>query len=251
MGITDLIKSLKAQYERAYARAGVEATIVPGGERPLFALIKDGDETTLRVQGPMDPFWGGCDVPALIAELDEANPKSLRVLIESPGGLVSYGLALFNDLARRQREGMALRTESAGIVASAAVLPFLAAPKENRTVTEGSLLMVHEVWGGFFFVGSASELETEAAKQVKAMSAMTSTYAGIVEKATGMSAKDVKSALADETWYSAKEAVDAGYAAQVAEASPKDDEDEGEQARQTAQARAALSQFMLTRKEAA
>ena len=73
----------------------------------------------------MDPFWGGCDVPALIAELDKAKPKSLRVLIESPGGLVSYGLALFNDLSPGGSVTVWLsRLEAAGIVASAAVLPF-------------------------------------------------------------------------------------------------------------------------------
>ena len=106
-------------------------------------------------------------------------------------------------------------------------------------MTEGSLVMVHEVWGGFFFAGPADNLESEAGKQVTAMRALSSTYAGIVEKATGTKLADVRSAMKDETWYSAKEALDAGYAGSMAEATP--DRDPEAEARLNEQARGALS----------
>ena len=179
--------------------------------------------------------------PQLIAELDNAKPKALKLLIDSPGGLVSFGFALYSDLVARQREGMSLVTEARGIVASAAVLPFLAAGADDRTMGDASMLMIHNVWGFLMFMGDANQLRAEADKQIKAMDAMTDNYAAIVGKATGMKAADVTAAMDAETWYSAAESVEAGFAAEVAEKA----EDSKEQARLRETARQALAQFRL------
>ena len=177
---------------RASIRAPALNSRAPSPARTFSLWPRTATNTFSACRARSIRSGGGCDVPGLIAELDEAKPDALRVLVESPGGLVSYGLALYSDLAARRREGMALRTEARGIVASAAVLPFLAAEGDDRTMSDGSLLMVHEVWGGFFFAGPADDLEKESSKQVKAMRAMTTTYAGIVQKATALSAAAVK-----------------------------------------------------------
>lgn len=238
------LAALRKQYDAAYARANVSPRYTGADEKPVFALDTDGPEMTLRVQGPMDDWWGGCDVRALIAEMDEAKPKALRLLIESPGGLVGDGLALYSDLAQRKREGMALRTEAVGIVASAAVLPFLAADKADRKMAEGSLVMVHNVWAMTFVAGDADDIEREMGKTMKALKALSGSYAGIVSKATGIALNDVKAAMTAETWYSATEAVETGYAGAVMEAAAQETEEDRELAKQ---ARAAMSQFMIER----
>lgn len=216
---------LRAEYNRVYARSGSQARVAnsPDPERRCFALAQDGNEHILRVQGPLDSWWGGANVPELIAELDKAQPMSLRVLIESPGGLVSDGLALYSDLRARAREGMGLSTEARGIVASAAVLPFLAAPPEARSMGDGSMIMVHNVWTALFLVGDSGEIRSEAEKAANAAEKMSDTYASILVDRTGMASDTARAAMNAETWYSAADAVEAGYAARVVEDVAEDD----------------------------
>ena len=204
----------------------------------------DAGEYELRVQGPMDPFWGGCNVPALIAELDEAKPSKLKVLVDSPGGWVAYGFSLYSDLMARRRAGMALTCEARGLVASAAVLPFLAADTEHRTMGDASLAMVHPVWGMAFEVGDADDIEASMSKTLKAMRAMNATYIAALAKRTGMTYAAAETAMKAETWYSAEEAVSAGLAGAVVEDADEDEKMEtSAQAALVAGARSALLQF--------
>ena len=243
MDILQFIAKLRAGYEAVYAKAGRDPKAELATQQQFYALSKEDDDGgyMLRVSGPMDPFNSKGSTPELIAELDAAKPTALRVLFDSPGGLVSYGFALYSDLIARKREGMALTCEARGIVASAATLPFLAADADSRIMGDGSMLMIHNVWGFLMFMGDAAELEKEAARQVKAMRAMTDNYAAIVAKSTGMKAADVTAAMSAETWYSAEESVENGFAAKVA----GDADDPKETARLRQHARVALAQFRL------
>ena len=235
--IAKFLSRLRRQYNAVLTHAGrAELPAAPDPNARCLALAApagDDDEYVLRVLGVMDPFWGGCDVPSLIAELDEAKPARLKVLFDSPGGWVAYGFALYSDLTARRRAGMSLTCEARGLVASAAVLPFLAAEKDSRIMGDASMAMVHEVWSCAFACGAADEIESSLTKTVKAMRAMTGTYASVLAKRTGMTDGAARGVMKAETWYTSQEAVDAGLAGAVSE----DDEDEDDM---DAEARAAL-----------
>ena len=112
-----------------------------------------------RISGVLDE-WFGMDVRALIAELDKLQPTAITLLVESPGGLVADGLAIYSDLMRRAENGVTVTAEARGLVASAAVLPYLAA--STRVLGDGSQIMVHSPWGGIFWIGSSAEIRAEA-----------------------------------------------------------------------------------------
>ena len=125
----------------------------------------DGDETVVRIAGPIDDLYG-VDTRAIIEELDRVQPNKLRLLIDSPGGYVDEGLALYTDLRARARNGVSVATETRGIVASAASVIFLAG--DQRSLTPGSMVMIHPPSGylDILMFGTAEEIEQRAQPEV-------------------------------------------------------------------------------------
>ena len=132
-----LVKMLN-HFRAVATHAGVEFKCLEedGTNENVLETSQDGDEMVMRIQGPLDD-WYGVSAKEIIAKLDEANPKKLRLLIESPGGFVTEGLALYSDLRARTKAGTTIISEARGLVASAAILPFLAA--DTRYMGEGSI----------------------------------------------------------------------------------------------------------------
>ena len=212
-------KALYKLYRDVSLRAGVMFECLSpdkvGGEESAAAAyqaqaVNEEGEMTIRIQGPFDSYYG-VNVRSLIRDLDEAEGMTkLNLLIESPGGFVSDGFALYSDLRARARNGLEIVAESRGLVASAAVLPFLAA--DTRLLGEATNLMVHNIWGYIFAIGDADELESEVAKAVTAMRSLGGTYTDILADRTGMTKRVAKNAMKAETWYNREEAINAGLA---------------------------------------
>ena len=169
---------------------------------------EDGAPVVLRISGALDP-WFGIDVRDLIAELDKLQPTAITLLIESPGGLVADGLAIYSDLMRRAEAGVTITAEARGVVASAAVLPYLAA--STRIMGDGSQIMVHEPWGGVMWLGTGAEIRAESERVVNALDAATATYAEAIVKGTGKTAAAVAKWLETDTWFTASDAEKAGF----------------------------------------
>ena len=169
---------------------------------------------TLRIQGPLDGFFG-VSADDVIQRLDEADPQKLHVLIDSPGGFVRQGMTLYSDFRGRAAKGVEISTEARGLVASAAVMPFVAG--DQRTMGDGSMLMIHNVWSLMFLMGDADELEANAKKEVNAMRSLTMNTANVIAKRTSNGAVKVAEWMSEETWFDAKEAVEQGFAESVVE----------------------------------
>ena len=206
-------------------KAGEEGAAVAAYQAQV---VNEEGEMTIRIQGPFDPYYG-VNVNTIIRDLDEAEGlKKLNLLIESPGGFVTDGFKLYSDLRARARNGLEITAESRGLVASAAVLPFLAA--DERLLGDATNLMVHNIWGIIFAIGDADELESEAAKTVKAMRSLGGTYTDILAERTGMTKRVARNLMKEETWYNREEAIDAGLATGLASdpiptPEPADDDD--------------------------
>ena len=253
MDLRALVETRAAAYRAIQARAGVslrcldpEATEAP----PITSLTTDGDDARalrVRVQGPLDGAFG-FNVRALIADLDEAAPQSIHLLIESPGGFLSDGLALYNDLRARARSGVTVTAEASGVVASAGVLPFLAA--NTRTMATGTELMVHNPFSLLLLAGTADDIEDTVTKVVGGLRSAEKTYRDVLVERTGASRQQVTAWLKDETWFAPNEAVDGGFATAVREDPAAAVTAQDGQAR--AVARRVLAEWRLTaRQEAA
>ena len=209
----DGLARLLRAYRDIAVRAGMEFECLDPKQAGVFSPFRCEADTennvTIRIQGPLD-HWYGTSAEQVIRALDDAQPASIKVLIESPGGFVSEGLALYSDLRARSKAGVAVTTETRGVVASAAVLPFLAG--DTRYMGDGSLLMIHNPWTFAFFMGDESDIRKGSTSTINALTANRKECARITATRTGMAIDKVTSAMNDETWYSADEAISAGYA---------------------------------------
>jgi ATP-dependent Clp endopeptidase proteolytic subunit ClpP len=148
--------------------------------------------------------WG-TSADALSA-LIPADEKEVTVRINSPGGDVSDGLAMYNYLRDHKAK---VTTIVDGFAASAASIVLLAG--DVRLVHEGSIVMVHNPWN--VAVGTADDMRKAAA----ALDEMETAIVAIYKRRTGRKEEDLRAMLDDETYMSGARAVEEGFADRVIE----------------------------------
>lgn len=167
--------------------------------KPDFRLEMDGDEAVVWIYDFID-FLGvlADEVVPMLAEIDA---PTIRVRINSPGGDVFDGFAIYNAL-RQHRSNVIVQVD--GVAASAASV--VAVAGDEVLMADASFLMIHNAWG--MVIGNADELRDAADLLDKVDGQIADAYA----RKSGSPAADFASAMAVETWYTQDEAIDAGLA---------------------------------------
>lgn len=130
--------------------------------------------------------------------------KQLTLRINSPGGDVFAGNAIFNILDRAKGRGLVINVVIDGLAASMASL--IAMVGTTVAMPENAMMMIHNPSGGVF--GTSEDMKQWAAFLDKLKATMVATYA----KKSGMDADDVATLMDEETWLTAEEAVTQGFA---------------------------------------
>jgi ATP-dependent Clp protease, protease subunit len=136
--------------------------------------------------------------------------QDIVVRLNSPGGLVDVGLAVFNSLVQHQGK---VTAEVIGVAASAASVIAMAA--DEIKIAPGAFIMAHEVFG--LTIGNAGDHDKHADTLRKFDSVLAKIYAA----RTGNPIATIVAVMAAETWYSGAEAVRAGFADALLEAPAK------------------------------
>lgn len=126
--------------------------------------------------------------------------------LNSPGGDVFDSLAIYNVIKRHPGEVSATID---GLAASGASVVAMAADK--IAMPENAFMMIHKVSGGV--IGNADDMRDFADAMDKFDSGLVATYAA----RTGQSIEKITEMLADETWLTAAEAKELGFADEVIE----------------------------------
>lgn len=148
-------------------------------------------------------FWG-ITAKDFITELSAVKAKTLNLEINSPGGSVFDGIAIFNAL---RNSGKTINVKVMGVAASIASVIAMAGDKIS--MPENTFMMVHQPWG--VTMGNADDMREYADVLDKLNNSLVSTYV----KRTGKSEDDIRAMLSQDTWMSAQEAVDLGFADEV------------------------------------
>ncbi len=152
------------------------------------------------IRGPIGE-WGETD-RAFIARLEAAGEaKTIALTINSRGGEVDHALSIFNYL-RNSPARVTVRID--GIAASAASV--IAMAGDEIIMPANALMMVHSPWA--FASGNADDLRQAAHDLEQFEAALIETYMA----RTGKDAESIKALLAAETWMTAAEAVEHGFA---------------------------------------
>ena len=159
-------------------------------------------ENTLSVTDDIGAF--GVSAKSFLDDLRTIKAKDITVEINSPGGDVFAGLAIYNGL---RSSGKTVNVKVLGIAASAASLVAMAG--DTIEMPENAMMMIHNPWS--FAVGDAEELRATADVLDKIGTSLVTTYAN----RTGKDEAEIKAMLDAETWLTAQEAVDMGFATQV------------------------------------
>lgn len=161
-----------------------------------------GPRATVRIYSEIGFF--GVTAEDLAAELDDISAPEIEVQINSPGGDVFDGLAIFNSLRAHPAR---VTTRVDGIAASAASV--IAQAGDHRVMLSSSQMMIHEAWG--LAIGPASEMREFA----DLLDQQNDVLAALYADRAGRDADEMRSLMAAETWLTDQAAVDAGLADEV------------------------------------
>ncbi|MCR5613252.1 ATP-dependent Clp protease proteolytic subunit [Treponema sp.] len=140
----------------------------------------------------------------LLLEADSAKP--VYVFIDSPGGDVSAGFAIF-DMIRFVKCPVILIGN--GLIASAAALILLAVPAERRVGLPNSEYLIHQPLSGMR--GTATDIQIHAENLAKTKAKINK----IIAEATGKELKQIQKDTDHDYWLSADEALEYGLISKV------------------------------------
>lgn len=177
-------------------------------DRVFTVQAKANDEIELSIFDVIGGgfFGGGITARGVKYQLDQQrNAKTIKVLINSPGGDVAEGMAIYNLLRAHKAE---VRTEVVGLAASAA--SWVAQAGDTRIMHQPSMLMIHPAWS----VTRGSQVDH--AKTAELLSKLDGEQVALFAKRTGLGADELAKMVADETWMGAQESLDRGFADELA-----------------------------------
>lgn len=182
--------------------------------KTYYALQQTEQAAELYLFGdivPFEFFEGDVSAHGIVQEIKNLTVPQINVHIDSRGGAVSEGWAIYNALRQHPAQ---VNTYGDGFVASAALFPFLAG--DNRYASNISGYYLHQVIIGV--EGYADDLRAAA------NDADTMTEIGVqafVERA-GMEAETVRQLMKNETWLTPSQALEYGIATAIlADETPK------------------------------
>ncbi|WP_173935104.1 head maturation protease, ClpP-related [Chelativorans sp. Marseille-P2723] len=167
------------------------------------ATIKDSDTTISILDVIGEYYWSGTGVTAnrISAALRSIGEQNITVRINSPGGDMFEGIAIYNLLRTHPAK---VTVEVLGWAASAASIIAMAGDEIRMRL--GSFMMVHNAWG--LVIGNRHDMR-EAATLFEQFDAA---LADIYEARTGMKRADIEQLMDAETFMTAAQAVEYGFA---------------------------------------
>lgn len=169
-----------------------------------FAAKTDDGSTQIDLYDEIG-YWG-VTAKGFRARLKEST-GDIVLRINSPGGDVFDGIAIYNDLLAYEGK---VRVEVVGVAASIASI--IAMAGDEIVIAPNAFFMIHNAWT--IGVGNRHDFNDVATTLAKIDDALARTYAA----QTSSGIRQIKTWMDEETWMTAKEAVDAGFATSVAEA---------------------------------
>lgn len=173
----------------------------------FFAVQQVGRTADIYIFGDIvvyECFDGDVSAAGLVAQIRGLEADEINVYIDSYGGAVSEGWAIYQALRQHPAK---VNTYGMGFVASAAVFPFLAG--ENRYAMSTSAYYLHQVAVEVY--GNADVLRA-AANEVEMM-----TDVGIAAftETTSLDADTVKRMMQEEVWLSPAQVLELGIATAI------------------------------------
>lgn len=181
------------------------------GERAFDIYSRLLKERLIFITGPIEDYGASLLIAQLLF-LEAENPKKeVHMYINSPGGLVTAGLAIYDTM---QYVRPTIYTYCIGQAASMGSLLLCAGKKGERYALPNARVMVHQPSASFY--GQAADIARHAQEIVKLKKRLNEIYA----KHTGQSVEAIEKMLDRDTYMTGEEAKAFGLIDQVMERRP-------------------------------
>jgi ATP-dependent Clp protease protease subunit len=190
----------------------------PRGERAYDIYSRMLKERIIFLMGPIDDHVASL-VTAQLLFLEAENPdKEISLYINSPGGIVTSGLAIYDTM---QYIRPSVATICIGQAASMGSLLLAAGTPGRRFALPHARIMIHQPSGGF--QGQATDIEIHAREILNLKRRLNEIYV----KHTGRSLAEIEAKMERDTFMSAQEAREFGIIDEVIEKRPKKPQEGG------------------------
>lgn len=199
--------------DRRIVRPALRVSKVADLMRPkgatLFDIKQKGKTGEILIYSDIgDGMWGGLSAKTFREQMNALkNVDELNIRINSGGGDAFEGVAIYNTI--REFKGHKV-VHIDGLAASIATV--IASAGDVIKMGEGAQYMIHLAWTMGF--GNRNDM----AKAVERLDLTDKLIAGIYNKRTGLSEKELLKMMTDETWLSPADALEYGFVDEVVEA---------------------------------
>ena len=178
--------------------------------RQIAATSRDWYRITNKADAAPEVFiygeigWDGITADDLVRDLAGIDADAINVRINSPGGSVFGGIAIYNALRTHPATVNVIVDSMAASVASV-----IAQAGDTRVMVQHSQMMIHEAQG--IAIGSGEEIRSYAALLDKQSDLIANVYA----ERSGKPEAIFRALMNSETFFTAEEAVETGLADEV------------------------------------
>lgn len=199
-----------------------------------FAYARDDDDLTIDVFDVIgSDFWGDGITAKSISRVltTNADAKAITLRINSPGGDVFEGTAIYNLLRAHSAK---VKVQIIGLAASMGSI--LALAGSHVSMAANAMMMIHDPWS--FAIGSGDDMRKTAGMLDKVKETLLNVYAAH----SSFDREKLAAMMSDETWLTADEAKVAGFVDEITAVADEADEEPGD-VEANARARAVLDKF--------
>lgn len=176
------------------------------GERAYDIYSRLLKERIIFLVGPVNDGMASL-ISAQLLFLESENPnKDIAIYVNSPGGMVTAGLAIYDTIQYIRPD---VSTVCIGLAASMGSLLLTAGAKGKRFATPNAKIMVHQPSGGF--QGQAADIEIHAKDILETRARLNEIYV----RHTGQALKAIEDAMERDKFLSPEEAVKFGMIDEV------------------------------------
>lgn len=166
---------------------------------PSLRAYSDADNT-ISIFDPIGGGYDGVTAKRIAAALRTIGDKDVVVNINSPGGDVFEGIAIYSLLKAHKKK---VTVNILGLAASIASIIAMAGDEVN--VSDAGFIMIHNAWA--MAVGNRHDMY----KMAQDLEPIDRALASVYSARTGMTTEEIAALMDSETWFTAQDTVEKGF----------------------------------------
>ena len=167
-----------------------------GGERAYDIYSRLLKDRIVFLNDEVNDHTSNLVIAQLLFLANEDPKKDIHLYINSPGGSITAGLAVYDTMQFIKPD---VNTYCVGLAASMGAVLLLAGKKGKRFILPNARVMIHQPWGGV--QGQSTDIEIESREYVK----MRKTTDSLISKHSGQKLEKVQKDTERNFWMDAEE----------------------------------------------